>query len=103
MEKSQTVSVNRDELQRMIRAAVMDLPPMEMPAEARRLAVLRERKALTTREVADLYGMSESTLEKMRATSDGPHFIQDGKKITYLREDVEKYLVSRRVKTYAMP
>lgn len=92
--------ITRDELQSIIRETILTLPPMEMPAEAKRLAVLREKHALTTREVADLFGMKESTLEKMRGTSDGPAFIQDGKKITYLRVDVERYLAQKRTRTH---
>jgi predicted DNA-binding transcriptional regulator AlpA len=51
---------------------------------------------LTTKDVESLWGISKSTLDKLRLTGDGPVFIKRGSSVFYLRESVERWLTSKQ-------
>jgi hypothetical protein len=50
----------------------------------------------TTREVAERFSISESTLEKLRLTGGGPIYIKRGRSVRYAFGDVEQWLAAHR-------
>jgi excisionase family DNA binding protein len=53
-------------------------------------------KLLTTKEVAELFGLSRMTLLRLRTRGQLSFFtLGDGRSIRYAPEDLEKYLQSR--------
>ncbi|WP_426433916.1 helix-turn-helix transcriptional regulator [Bradyrhizobium genosp. P] len=51
---------------------------------------------LTLEQVADLTGLSRSTLAKRRCDGTGPAFFKIGRTIKYGAEDVDAWILSRR-------
>lgn len=65
----------------------------EAYAPAAEMQMLAAKPALTQEEVATLYGMSVSALEKMRASNRGPEYVQLGpRKIVYTPAAIQKWL-----------
>lgn len=59
---------------------------------------LPDPRLLTRDEVRDLFGLSQRFLEAAVHTGDGPPRIKIGHRtVRYLREDVERWIASRRV------
>lgn len=56
-------------------------------------------RMLTAKLVAELYGVSESTLADWRSRSKGPAWSKPGKHVLYNVEDVESYFAKARVRT----
>jgi predicted DNA-binding transcriptional regulator AlpA len=52
-------------------------------------------KVLNTIEAAQLVGLSESTLAKMRLTGNGPVYCKLGRRVVYRPADLERWLQSR--------
>jgi hypothetical protein len=50
----------------------------------------------TTREVAERFAISESTLEKLRLSGGGPVYIKRGRSVRYAFKDVEEWLAAGR-------
>ena len=58
------------------------------------------RRALSPREVAELYPISEGTLANLRYNREGPKFFKVGKrKVVYYLEDVDAYFRQQPVLT----
>jgi excisionase family DNA binding protein len=51
---------------------------------------------ITIDQVAELTGLSRSTLAKRRCSGTGPVFYKIGRQIRYSAEDVETWIASRR-------
>jgi excisionase family DNA binding protein len=52
---------------------------------------------LTTRAAAEKLGLSRSTLEKMRVYGTGPYYLKLGRAVRYKSEDLDDWLLRRRV------
>jgi predicted DNA-binding transcriptional regulator AlpA len=52
---------------------------------------------LTQKQCAEMLGLSERTLERLRTMGTGPKFIRIGHSIRYRPEDVQSWLASRIV------
>ena len=50
-------------------------------------------------KVADLLGLSKSTLAKMRLSGDGPIYSKLGRRVVYRPEDVDAWVASRRFRS----
>jgi len=50
-------------------------------------------------KVADLLGLSKSTLAKMRLSGKGPVFSKLGRRVVYRPEDVDAWIASRRFRS----
>ncbi|MEJ5370247.1 MAG: helix-turn-helix domain-containing protein [Bryobacteraceae bacterium] len=68
-----------------------------------------EKKLLTEKEVAELYGLSAQFLQKARMRREGPPFVkvagrigQRGGRIRYRPQDVDAWVASRLVRTEAL-
>jgi hypothetical protein len=61
----------------------------------------QERKALTTKEVSEIYGVNLGTLANLRWSKLGPKYYRAGagRRIFYKPEDVEQWLFSQPVLT----
>lgn len=59
----------------------------------------RERKALTTEEVVEIYGMNQGTLANLRWKKIGPKYYRKGRRILYKPEDIERWLFAEPVLT----
>lgn len=60
----------------------------------------QERKALTAKEVAEIYGINLGTLANFRWSKlGGPKYYRAGRRIFYKPEDVERWLFSEPVLT----
>lgn len=57
------------------------------------------RLTFSTKEVAELTGISEKTLYDWRKDGRGPGFIKHGKTVLYPREALQKFFVLERVRT----
>lgn len=57
------------------------------------------RVCLTPKEVEKFYGISEAALSTDRCRKRGIPYVKRGRRVLYLREDVERYLRARRVLT----
>lgn len=68
-------------------------------AETKRIL---ELPYMTTEEVAKVYPIGKSTLDKLRAKREGPEFIQATKNspAMYTHEDIKKWLNRRRQKVF---
>jgi excisionase family DNA binding protein len=53
-------------------------------------------KYLTPRQAADWFGLSVRTLDRYRASGEGPAFHRFGGRIRYLREDLQAWADARR-------
>lgn len=56
-----------------------------------------QRLALSTREVAQTYGINEGTLANLRWLKQGPKYYRCGRRILYRPDDVEQWLFSTPV------
>ena len=54
-------------------------------------------KLLTTKEVAESFGIAPNTMEIWRIRGEGPRFVKCGRYVRYRRNDVEDYIESRTV------
>lgn len=81
----------------IVASLVPQQPPV--PPAAIELEKLKRKKALTTEEVAALYGLNAHTLRKHRVNATGPSYIKHGALVLYTHAAVKKYLESRRQKT----
>lgn len=61
--------------------------------------IKRERKALTTQEVVEIYGMNQGTLANLRWMKTGPKYYRRGRRILYKPEDIERWLFASPVLT----
>lgn len=52
----------------------------------------KEKKALTPREAAQLYSLSEGTLANLRAAGKGCRFYRVGRKVLYLVSDFDAWI-----------
>jgi len=62
-----------------------------------------EKRALTPREAAEMYGLSEGTLANYRSRRVGPIFYRTppgGRKVIYFVSDLEEWLRKNPVLTY---
>lgn len=58
---------------------------------------MRVKKYLSTKEVAEEYGIGKGTLEQMRCRGLGPAYIKvSSRMVKYKRDDVEAWLDSHR-------
>ena len=58
---------------------------------------MRAKKYLSTKEVAEEYGIGKNTLEQMRCAGRGPAYIKVSvRMVKYRRDDVEFWLDSHR-------
>jgi hypothetical protein len=57
------------------------------------------KRSLTQEDVAAEYGIPAKTLEDWRAAGKGPRYSKPGKRIYYLREDIETFLRESAVVT----
>jgi predicted DNA-binding transcriptional regulator AlpA len=55
----------------------------------------------TAEAAAHYLGVTTSTLAKYRLTGEGPKFARIGKRIAYLKEDLDAWMLSRRVTSTA--
>jgi len=58
-----------------------------------------ERKALTAKEVSEIYGINLGSLCNLRWSRRGPKYFKAGRRIVYRPEDVEQWLFSRPIFT----
>lgn len=68
-------------------------------APAGRLELLRRKEALSTEEVAELFGLNAESLASQRARRQGPPYTKVGSKVLYRPQAVRDYLDARRVRT----
>ena len=71
--------------------------------KAEKISELKEKYALKTVEVAQLYGMSRTTLEQWRSQGRGPRFFQEGRLVLYRAKDIDDYLDGGIVRTIDQP
>jgi len=55
-----------------------------------------ETTCLTVEDAARFLGLSPSTLAKLRLRGDGPAYCKLGRRVVYLRRDLEEWLSSHR-------
>lgn len=58
-----------------------------------------KKRALTSKEVAEAYGVNEGTLANLRWQKQGPAYFHVGRKVVYRPEDVEAWLFANPVLT----
>lgn len=66
-------------------------------AACERRGIEPTQKWLRAAPAAAYVGLTASTMAKMRCRGDGPMFTRAGRVILYSREDLEAWLISRRV------
>lgn len=88
---------------RIVMAELISTQASSMTPEVVELEKLKRKEALTTEEVALLYGLNANTLRKRRMNGEGPAYSKDGDKVLYTHSAVKKYLDSRRQKTHDQP
>lgn len=81
------MQLSKEELSQIHENAIM-----QAYAPAARLETLKQKKLLTPKETAELYGVSESTLAKRRMRGEAPAWIKVGGAVRYRHEDIEKYV-----------
>lgn len=54
-------------------------------------------EVMTTPEAADYLRLGKNTLEKMRLTGAGPHFLKLGRAVRYTRASLDAWLGARSV------
>ncbi|MBU0513663.1 MAG: helix-turn-helix domain-containing protein [Proteobacteria bacterium] len=50
----------------------------------------------STKAAARYLGVSPQSLARWRITGQGPHFVKAGRRVVYLRADLDRWLLSRR-------
>ncbi len=68
-----------------------------MPQEAPRVAAVPDSTYLTVKEASAHLRVSKSYLDKLRIYGGGPLFVHLGRKILYLRSDLDTWARDRRV------
>ncbi len=58
-----------------------------------------QKRSLTQEDVASEYGLPVKTLEDWRSSGRGPRYTKPGKRVYYLREDIEFFLRANAVVT----
>lgn len=58
-----------------------------------------ERNWLSPREAADYLGCTTQHLQMLRARRTGPTFVKFGRLVRYAREDLDNYMLERKVET----
>ncbi len=59
----------------------------------------QERKALTAKEVSEIYGINLGSLANLRWSKLGPKYYRNGRRIVYKPEDIEQWLFSQPILT----
>ncbi|KHK04041.1 helix-turn-helix transcriptional regulator [Desulfovibrio sp. TomC] len=77
-----------------VRIEVRDRDGEEAPVEERPVKL-----SLTQEDVETLYGIPHKTLEDWRCSGKGPRYIKPGKRVYYLREDIEAFMNASAVVT----
>jgi excisionase family DNA binding protein len=54
-------------------------------------------RLLTQSDVAKLLCLSERTLERLRVSGGGPHFVKAGRSVRYREADLEEWITERVV------
>jgi predicted DNA-binding transcriptional regulator AlpA len=62
-----------------------------------------QRRLLDTKKAAEVVDQSESQLNKLRLTGDGPEFIKLGRSVRYELEALERWITSRRRRSTSDP
>jgi len=52
----------------------------------------KKRKALSPKDVAEIYSLSEGSLANMRSRREGPRYYKIGRKVIYFITDIEDWL-----------
>lgn len=86
--EGQTVTLDRNIMREVMR---------ETYAHAAELHELAAKPALSPDEVSKLYGISVSSLEKMRADNRGPAYVNLGRKILYSAKAIQKWLDAQTI------
>jgi len=81
--------MSKEQEQQIIRDAIIEAMQPAVTMQA-----LSLKAVLTPDEVCTLYGISASTLEKMRAENRGPAYSQLARhgKVLYTRENIDKWI-----------
>jgi predicted DNA-binding transcriptional regulator AlpA len=58
-----------------------------------------QKRTITPREAAEMYGLNLGTLANYRSKKQGPKYYRLGKKVLYLVEDLEHWIMSNPVMT----
>lgn len=77
-----------------VRIDIRDPRGEEEPIQA-----LPVKRSLTPEDVEAEYGISARTLEDWRASAKGPPYVKPGKRVLYIREDVEAFLRANAIVT----
>lgn len=81
------MTLTKEELSEIHQSAIL-----ELYAPAARLEELKQKKVLTAKEAAELYGVSESTLAKRRMRGEAPAWHKVGGSVRYRHDDLENFL-----------
>lgn len=54
-------------------------------------------QTLDTEQFSSEYGIPRATLNTMRSKGKGPAYVKVGRRVYYLRKDIENYLQSKRI------
>lgn len=76
-------------------------PIISPPTEVSQGNPFSQKKILNTVEAAQLLDMSPSSLYKLTSQKRIPFYRPNGKRIYFLREEVEAWLLSKRIQTDA--
>jgi excisionase family DNA binding protein len=60
-------------------------------------------RLLTQRDAATLLRLSERTLERLRVSGGGPHFVKTGRLVRYREADLEAWIAARIVGSTSVP
>ena len=91
--RSATIVTDINTIRELIDSAVFSVVEKQLPGLVQRATA---KRYLTSKELQELTGFSARTLQHLRDSRQLP-FIQDGRKILYLRDDVEAFLNARRI------
>ena len=90
----QTVVLSPNELTELIDKAVEGAIEKHIPTAIRQAT---KKTFLTTDELSNLTGWSRRTIQYLRDSRQLP-FIQDGRRVLFSTDEIEKYLNERRVR-----
>jgi predicted DNA-binding transcriptional regulator AlpA len=51
-------------------------------------------RLLTQRQAAEIVSLSERTLERLRVSGTGPHYVKLGRRVAYRQADIEAWIAS---------
>ena len=63
------------------------------------MAQKEERKALSPKEAAEIYGLSVGTLANLRCQKHGPQYYKCGRKVLYKLEHIDQWVLRNPVIT----